>query len=238
MDPITLFVPMFTDFTEEGRDAENHWYDTDHVPQRLTIPGFLDAARFERLSVVPARAQPAPLRYLNTYRLAGPEVVGSDAYSRSFQHETPRTGRETFTEAIPAFRDVWSTVGGVRGKLRTADGVRTVLLTADEPTASTEAAITFLDRHVIPTLLSCPGVLQAFLFQRVDTEVALATSTHAPRLLTAYVLSSAETVTRSEYASADDCVTQLDHREGDPVQRVWSGVYDRRPSPWTTAPAR
>ena len=50
----------------------NAWYDTDHVPERLAIPGFLAAKRYECVDGWP--------RYLAIYDLAGIDVLESPAY--------------------------------------------------------------------------------------------------------------------------------------------------------------
>ncbi len=236
MEQIHIFSPMFDDFTEEGRNEENHWYDTDHVPQRLTIPGFRTTARFERSSVTPVGAETAPLRYLNAYLLDSPEVVAAEPYSRSYQYLTPRRLTKAFEPAIPVFRDVWSLVGGIRGHLATRDGVRTILLTADEPAADRDAALEFLDTVTIPLLLDCPGVLRAFCFERQETKIALANAAHAPRFLTAFAIASPEVATRTDYATVTADIARRVEAAGTPVRRDWTGVYDRRPSPWTTAP--
>jgi hypothetical protein len=47
----------------EGRDAEfNAWYDAEHIPDVLALPGFLRAERFE---VHPLGNE--PMRYLTVY---------------------------------------------------------------------------------------------------------------------------------------------------------------------------
>jgi hypothetical protein len=50
----------------------NDWYDTDHVPERLAIPGFLAAKRYECIEGWP--------RYLAIYDLANPEVLTTPEY--------------------------------------------------------------------------------------------------------------------------------------------------------------
>lgn len=50
----------------------NAWYDTEHVPERLAVPGFLSARRFVSLDGHP--------RYLALYDLERPEVLQSPEY--------------------------------------------------------------------------------------------------------------------------------------------------------------
>ena len=62
---------------EEGyADELNAWYDEEHLPERLSCPGFLAARRFELLE---SSADGHP-RYLALYDLESAEVLSSEAY--------------------------------------------------------------------------------------------------------------------------------------------------------------
>jgi hypothetical protein len=50
------------------------WYDTEHVPERETVPGFLSAARFVCVEGWP--------RYMACYDLSSLDVLEADAYLR------------------------------------------------------------------------------------------------------------------------------------------------------------
>jgi len=64
----------------------NAWYDTEHLPERLAVPGFETALRFVCLSGHP--------RYLAMYDLARPEVLDSPEYLRiAFENSSPWTLR-------------------------------------------------------------------------------------------------------------------------------------------------
>ena len=60
----------------------NAWYDTEHLPERLAIPGFRSARRWvcERT-------------YLATYELDSPEVLQSKPYLEKFRNQTPWSRR-------------------------------------------------------------------------------------------------------------------------------------------------
>lgn len=67
----------------------NAWYDTEHVPERLAVPGIETALRYINLG------GGAP-RYLAMYDLAAPEVMQSEAYLRvAFDRSSPWTKRVT-----------------------------------------------------------------------------------------------------------------------------------------------
>jgi hypothetical protein len=76
---------VFTDVDAE-HDAEfNAWYNQEHIPERLSAPGFLDAARYEALRGGP--------RYLAVYELESADALQSDEYLRMSRNPTEWTKR-------------------------------------------------------------------------------------------------------------------------------------------------
>jgi hypothetical protein len=65
----------------------NAWYDTEHLPERLSIPGFRSARRWV------ADCKPGEGKYLATYELESPAVLVSPAYLAFFQKPTPWSKR-------------------------------------------------------------------------------------------------------------------------------------------------
>lgn len=55
------------------KEEWNAWYDGTHVPELLTVPGFLSAERFRDLS--------NPKRYLAMYEIETPDVFEEPRYS-------------------------------------------------------------------------------------------------------------------------------------------------------------
>ncbi len=68
----TLFV-VTMEPSEEFEGRLNRWYDEEHFPERLSIPGFLGGRRYRRDAG-------GPPKYLATYELSGPEVLDSAPY--------------------------------------------------------------------------------------------------------------------------------------------------------------
>jgi hypothetical protein len=60
----------------------NAWYDTEHLAERLAIPGFRSARRWVRGRT-----------YLATYELDSPEVLQSKHYLERFRSQTPWSRR-------------------------------------------------------------------------------------------------------------------------------------------------
>ena len=65
----------------------NAWYDSEHVPERLSIQGFRCARRWV------AHAAPGEGRYLATYELDSPGVLRTPEYLARFDGATPWTRR-------------------------------------------------------------------------------------------------------------------------------------------------
>ena len=66
----------------------NAWYDTEHIPERLSVPGFETALRYVCTDGAP--------RYLAMYDLACPGVLDSPAYLKvGFDNASPWTKRVT-----------------------------------------------------------------------------------------------------------------------------------------------
>jgi hypothetical protein len=72
-------VPMEEEF--------NAWYDAEHLPERLAIPGFRSARRWV------ADVAPGEGKYLATYELDSLEILNSPAYLARFQNPTPWSKR-------------------------------------------------------------------------------------------------------------------------------------------------
>ena len=76
---------VFTDVDIE-HDAEfNQWYNQEHLPERLSAPGFLDGARYEALKGGP--------RYLAVYELESADALKTDEYLRQSGNPTTWTQR-------------------------------------------------------------------------------------------------------------------------------------------------
>jgi hypothetical protein len=65
----------------------NAWYDTEHLAERLAIPGFRSAKRWVM------DAAPGQGKYLATYELDSPAVLNSPAYLKCFNNQSPWSRR-------------------------------------------------------------------------------------------------------------------------------------------------
>jgi hypothetical protein len=65
----------------------NAWYDGEHLPERLSIPGFRSALRWV------ADVKPGEGKYLATYELDSAAVLASREYLAFFENQTPWSRR-------------------------------------------------------------------------------------------------------------------------------------------------
>ena len=65
----TALLVVFTDIDTKHDADFNAWYNQEHLPERLSAPGFLDAARYEAVRGGP--------RYLAVYELMSVETLPS-----------------------------------------------------------------------------------------------------------------------------------------------------------------
>ena len=76
---------VYVDVPAAVEEEFNRWYDEEHIPERLSIPGVLSAARY-----VAVRGGP---KYLACYELTEPEAYHSDTWQYHLQHPTPWSQR-------------------------------------------------------------------------------------------------------------------------------------------------
>ena len=66
---------LFTTDIDPAMEEEFHrWYEEEHIPERMAVPGFLTARRFRAIEGGP--------KYLAVYDLESPEVLASEPYLR------------------------------------------------------------------------------------------------------------------------------------------------------------
>ena len=75
----TGLLMVWADVPAEKEDDFNAWYNEEHIPELLAIPGILNAARYEAVKSGP--------KHLACYELESPAVVESDA----FKNRPPRS---------------------------------------------------------------------------------------------------------------------------------------------------
>ena len=76
---------VYSDVAPEHIEEYNRWYNEEHLPERLSIPGVLNAARYEATQGGP--------RYLAVYELSSPEAWHSEEWQKWLREPTPWSRR-------------------------------------------------------------------------------------------------------------------------------------------------
>ena len=71
---------VYSDVPAQFEEEFNRWYDEEHIPERLSIPGVLSAARYVALQGSP--------KHLACYELSEPEAWHSDAWQHYLTNPT------------------------------------------------------------------------------------------------------------------------------------------------------
>ena len=76
---------VYCDVPPEVEDEFNRWYNEEHIPERLSIPGVLSAARYEAIEGGP--------KHLACYELSEPEAWHSPEWQYWLDNPTPWSQR-------------------------------------------------------------------------------------------------------------------------------------------------
>ena len=139
------------------QEAEfNAWYDTEHIVERLSIPGFLSARRWV------ADVQPGEGKYLATYELVSPDVLLSDAYRERFSNPTAWTQRSLGGTVV--FRR-WACEQIQPGEALPSMLSHALFVAIGDAPLEHEAEFNrWYDEEHLPLLAQVPGVLRARRF--------------------------------------------------------------------------
>lgn len=178
----------------------NAWYDTEHMAERLSIPGFISARRWQR------ECKPGEGKYLATYELSAPGVLETPEYLAHVGDNFTSWSKRCLGAAT--FFKRWACEQIVPGN-RSPDEKATALFLAcgDVPAAHEEEFNRWYDIEHLPLLLHVPGVLGARRFRALSG---------SPRYVALYDLAGADvprhpawqSALRTEWAQRIDAVTE------------------------------
>ena len=94
----------------KGRDDEfNKWYDNQHIPDALAVPGYMAAQRFALADVQMPGAPASPWRYLAIYEIETNDLKATmtESMSRAGTERMPQSDAADHTSsAIFAFTPI------------------------------------------------------------------------------------------------------------------------------------
>lgn len=150
----TLIAAM--DFSTVDEGEFHDWYDAEHLPERVRIPGFLNGRRWigadnPKISLVPYDLDSVTVLDGAAYRAVGGENLSP--WSRRVTAKVGRILRFEGDQIVP-------------GDALAPAGAGGLLLVGMTPAAATEAAFNaWYDKEHLPALAAVPGVLSARRFR-------------------------------------------------------------------------
>lgn len=151
-------VAIWHDIAPEGRDAFYDWHGTEHMPERLGIPGFRRGRRFIAID--------ADLEYFNLYEAESDAVLRGEGYRSRLNNPTPWT-----VKTVQHFRSVARSICRVEASEGKSQGGLVATLRYDVPDAE-EATVVASLKAGLPRFLTTPGIAGAH-FLVADREASV-----------------------------------------------------------------
>ncbi len=181
------------DFSNVDDDEFNDWYDTEHIPERQLVPGFLTLQRWigaenPRQSVATYDLDSLAVLQSPEYRAISGENLSP--WSKRVTARVERLLRYEGEQILPGDATAPANAGGL-------------LLVGMTPGLKVEAAFNvWYDREHVPALARVPGVLCARRFR---------TSGDGPKYVALYHLASPEVVNTPEWKRASESTSMPQH---------------------------
>lgn len=144
---MTGILAIWNDCAPEGEAHYERWYKSEHMQERVGVPGFRFGRRYERLAG-------GDRRFFTFYEVERADVLSSRAYVERLENPTPWT-----SESMKYFRNMVRTVCEQRASAGDLVGSHAVVVRADEAMAPTAEAETLVAR-----LAADPGVARVQLW--------------------------------------------------------------------------
>ena len=205
---------VYTDVPPDVEEEFNRWYNEEHIPERLAIPGVLDAARYVAL-----RGGPKHLAY---YELAESDAWYSDAWQHRTYKMSPAVVGTNYTRIL--YRLIYP--DPVPAETAQA-GMAPVVLVGrmSVPLELEEQFNLAYNNERLPLCASIPGYIRGRRFQAVMGE---------PKYITVHEMESEEVPNSPEWAASattetpgwlDQVRPHMVHAPGSPG--VYTKVFPR-----------
>jgi hypothetical protein len=208
---------VYTDVGPEHEDEFNRWYNEEHIPERLSIPGVLSAARYTAVQGSP--------KYLACYELADPEAWRSEAWQYWLNNPTEWSQRMSPSViGINYIRNLYRLIypAGVPGETAQAEMAPVLLVgRMSVPPDLDDEFNQAYNTERLPLCYDVPGYIRGRRFQAVMGEPKY-TTLHEMESLQVSASSEWEAWRRTETPLWNGTVrAQMTHAPGSP------GIYQR-----------
>lgn len=208
---------VYSDVAAEHDEEYNRWYNEEHIPERLSIPGVLNAARYQAVAGGP--------KYLACYELEAADVWHAEAWQKWLQNPTPWSRRMSPSVIGTAhIRNLYQRIHPHNVPTETAQADMAPVVLVGRMSVPSELDKKFNDAYNnerLPLCLSIPGYIRARRFAAVMG---------APKYLTVHEMASLDVWKSQAWDNWRTAVTpvwnseirhHMVHAEGSP------GVYRR-----------
>jgi hypothetical protein len=137
-------------------EEHDRWHTHEHLPERLSIPGFNRGTRWVAIDGAP--------RYMVLYEVDGLPVLTSDAYLERLNSPTPWT-----TRMMPSYLGMRRGLCAVAGSFGMGQGGTAALIRFTAEEARAAALNSWLLRDLLPGLAELPGLGSAHLLHGAAT---------------------------------------------------------------------
>ena len=191
---------VFMDPPADDVASWNAWYDDEHVPNRLAVPGIRSGRRYS------AASDDGP-RYLATYDLENLDTLQTPEYKRLAERSEREKAQIARTPMVD--RRIYRTVLSADELAETPPYQLTVSM--EPPTGAEEDYVAWYREEHIPMLLDVPGWRRVRVFEQVDGK--------GPRFTALHELDSPGVFDEAAYRSAtstpwrDKVVNSVTRRE-------------------------
>ena len=143
---------LLFDVVADAIAEHDEWHTHEHLPERLSIPGFVRGTRW-----VASNGQP---RYFVMYEVEQLATLTSDAYLERLNNPTPWTSK-----MMPNYRDMARGFCSVAGSFGFGMGLAGLLIRFSPATETGSSLRRWLLDDILPQLPSRPGIGSVHLFE-------------------------------------------------------------------------
>ncbi len=143
-------VAIWHDIAPEGREEFYSWHGREHMPERVSIPGFLRGRRYV--------GKDAELEFFNLYEADTAETLTGREYKARVDNPTPWT-----LSTVRHFRNVARSICRVAGSFGYGGGGLAATWRYDVGDDDTELHIAELTRIILPGIADRPSIAGAHL---------------------------------------------------------------------------
>lgn len=143
----------------------NRWYDTEHIPNRLKLSGFLSARRFIAIE--------GEYKYLTLYDLSRIDALTSEAYLklRDWEASLPPNSFEAITPTLPNFsRSIYEQIFPEQSEYQIPNTEILIAVGHDVPSDKEAEFNAWYNTEHIPAMKRVPGFVTARRFRVIETQ--------------------------------------------------------------------